>query len=208
MLLSHKKGNTFQNVKLYTGGDELNYYRLTQMYQYEEDTIVVNDYDLTGFDLRRFWKGQRIDSWDQSSIRLISSNQEIALDCLPNILSWLILSNKAVSTFEKTGINNIQVFPVNIAFGKQGYELNYNIVNILTRISALDRNRSDFVCWDDGSEDIKFIRKVVLDKTKLPDDIHIFFLKEGTGYIVVSDVLKNALLEQDMTGFEFTSLED
>jgi len=65
---------------------------------------------------------------------------------------------------------------------------------------------TDYVVWDDKSEDIKFIRQAVLDSTKLQGDVHIFVLEEGTAFYIVSELLKTTFQEMNVTGFEFLPL--
>ncbi|MGE5328495.1 MAG: imm11 family protein [Deltaproteobacteria bacterium] len=184
----------------------MKYYRLIYK-ETNKELILVNNYDIKGLDLRKLWRGESIDKWDES-IRLTYSKKGIAVDYLPNVLSWLIFSDKAVKVFKDMSIKNIQMFPVNITKGLKNEEvLKYNVVNILTSIPALNREKSDYAIWEDSLEEIKFIRKAVLNKVMINEDIDIFLLKEGVVYVIVSERLKKQLEINDITGVDFEELE-
>jgi hypothetical protein len=70
----------------------------------------------------------------------------------------------------------------------------------------VDHSQSDLDYYDDGK--IRFIDKLAL--TPMPGSKHarIFRLAEFLPVMIVSDVLKNALTEQKITGFTFYKPED
>ncbi len=184
----------------------MNYYRLINK-ESEEDLVLVNDYDLKGLDLRRLWRGEVISDWNDS-IKLYYEKDGLVTDYVPNVMSWLICSNRLVNVFDELNIKNIQVFPV-ILYNKSNAneKLNYNVVNIVTSVSALNWELSDCVTWDDDPKDIKFIRKLVMKSSSLKENLDIFLLAEGVTFVIVSEKLKVAMEGNGITGVDFFPIE-
>ncbi len=184
----------------------MKYYRLIHK-ESEEDLVLINDYNLEGLDLRNLWRGEIISEWNDS-IKLYYEKGGLKLDYVPNVLSWLICSDKLVSVFDKLDVKNIQVFPVILSNKKNTSEqLGYNVVNIISSVSALNWERSEYVTWDDDPNAIKFIRKLVMNSSCLNENLDIFLLAEGVAYIIVSEKLKVALEENNITGIDFVPIE-
>lgn len=186
----------------------MNYYRLV----YSDDDgienfIMVNDYDLKGFDYRKLWRGQIIDSW-QDNIELYYEKEGELLDYTPNVLSWLILSDEVISVFEELNIVQFQVFPVRLSNKMDVNKSNFsNVINITCDRSVLNWEKSDLVTWDDDPKYIKAIRNLVMDNSKLDGLPDIFRLSESKNYIIVSEQLKKKIEEKGLTGFQFLPIE-
>lgn len=184
----------------------MRYFRLIYK-ESEENLILVNDYDTKGLDLRRLWRGEVISNWN-NNIKLYYENDGLALDYVPNVLSWLICSDNLTNVFYKQNVNNIQVFPV-MLYNKNNVKdtLKYNVVNILTSISAMNWELSDYVTWEDDPKDIKFIKKLVINSSSLQESLDIFLLAEGVAYVIVSEKLKTAIESKNITGVDFEFIE-
>ena len=173
----------------------------------KNDVILINDYDLKGFDLTRLWKGERIEDWNED-IMLYYEKDGLVWDYVPNVLTWLIFSDRLVDLLYELGITDIQVFPVTLHKKGSTKKLpGYNVVNILTSVSAFNWERSDYVPWEDDPKSIKVIRKLVMNRSSLEGSPDMFRLAEDKHYIITSDRLKKAVEERGITGIKFRPAE-
>lgn len=184
----------------------MDYYRLV----YSEDDgienfIMITDYDLKGFDYRKLWRGEIIDSW-QDNIVLYYEQEGDLLDYTPNILSWLILSDEVINVFYELNIVQFQVFPVRLSDKKNQSKFS-NVVNITCDRSVLNWEKSDIITWDDDPKYIKAIRNLVMDNSKVTGLPDIFRLSESKNYIIVSEQFKKKIEEKGLTGFQFLPIK-
>ncbi len=169
--------------------------------------IVVNSYELHGFDHRSLWRGKKIEYWDEE-IRLYYENGEVALDYIPNVLSWLIFSDTVIELFNSLGISGIQRFPVIISkVGKNDEHFQSNVINVLDSLSVMNWEKSDYVSWDDDPTYIKYIRKLVINRSNISDNFDIFCLAESKNYIIVSERVKKEMELCGITGFGFCHID-
>lgn len=184
----------------------IKYYRLIMKNQLEE-CIIVNNYDLKGFDHRKLWKGEKIEEWN-NDIALYHDKEGLVLDYIPNVLSWLIFSNKTIEVLKELKINNIQVFPVSLQKkDSMAQRLHYNVVNVITSIAALNWEKSNYLTWEDDPRSIKVIRQLVMNKSAIKEGVDIFTLEEAASYVVVSDNVKVSFEKSGITGVDFWPLE-
>ncbi|EMS71038.1 imm11 family protein [Ruminiclostridium cellobioparum] len=169
--------------------------------------ILVNDYNLNGFDLRLFWRGIYVEKWPDD-LEFYYEKGNTILDFVPNVLSWLMFTDKAVEVFKKSEIMNMQYFPIIIKkVGKKEHSHSLNVINVLDSVEALDWEKSDYVSWEDDPKYIKFIRKVVLNKNASKSNLDIFRLQESKNYIIVSERIRKAIENEGLTGFGFKLLQ-
>lgn len=172
-----------------------------------QSPILVNSYELHGFDLRILWRGKYIEKWPDN-IELYYEKSNVVLDYIPNVLSWLIFSDRAINTLNRLNIPSIQCFPINICNIKNKEKrFPANVVNVLESISALDWEKSDYISWEDDPKYIKFLRKIVLKAHCDYRSLDMFRLEESKNYIIVSERIKQSLEIDKLTGFGLTLLE-
>lgn len=169
--------------------------------------ILVNSYELHGFDLRILWRGKYIKKWP-NNIELYYEKGNVVLDYIPNVLSWLIFSDKVIDMLNRLNIASIQCFPVNIC-SKNNKEKHYsaNVINVLESISALNWEKSDYISWEDDPKYIKLLRNIVLKFDCDYRDLDMFRLEESKNYIIVSERIKEGIEMKNLTGFGLTPLE-
>jgi hypothetical protein len=172
-----------------------------------DNFIMINDYDLKGFDYRKLWRGQIIDSW-RDNIELFYEKEGDLLDYTPNVLSWLILSDEVLSVLNELEIRRFQAFPVKLSNKLKKDKNKYsNVINITCDKSVLNWEKSDLVTWDDDPKYIKAIRNLVMDSSKLEELPDIFRLSESKNYIIVSEKFKKKIEEKKLTGFQFLEIK-
>lgn len=172
-----------------------------------QSPILVNSYELYGFDLRTLWRGKYIEKWPDN-LELYYDKGNVFLDYIPNVLSWLIFSNKVIAAFNQLNVVGIQCFPINICSIKNKKKhCSAYVVNTLESVSALDWEKSDYVSWEDDPKYIKFIRKIVLKTDCDYRNLDMFRLGESKNYIIVSERIKKCLKMENLTGFGLLPLE-
>lgn len=113
----------------------------------------------------------------------------------------LLINNKVKAVFDALDIKNIQYFNTQL-LGKNNQSKNqeYYIANVVGKHACVDKGASKLVFFDDG--DIEFINKLVLTMNSQNDYEHIFRLAEFPSILIISDILKTALLKNHITGFK------
>lgn len=167
--------------------------------------IVINSYQLNGFDLRSLWKGISIHNWNEN-ISLYYNDGEVMLDYVPNNLSWLIFSDEAVRIIEKVA-TEAEVFKVSISSETSKDKKQANVVNILTSISAMNWEKSDYASWDDEPKDIKVIRNLVINSSAIVNKPDVFRLEESKNFIIVSEKFKQEVERNNLKGFGFWEID-
>ncbi len=119
----------------------------------------------------------------------------------------LVFSDRLCQLIHNMMITNLQYFPLSIINTTKGetYE-SYKIANIVGVVDCVDKAASDLEYFDDG--DIEFVNKLVLDEGKVPPELDIFRLSGRTTMVIVSQVVKDAIVGAGMTGCVFYRPED
>lgn len=129
---------------------------------------------------------------------------DLLTDIICNTENVIIISEKAYDFFKSEGItgDNVEYFPIAIR-NKKGRLLKntqYFLVNPLTKINCLDRDRSKFITRDDGITVLK-INNLHIKEELIPDDIPLFRLGEQPTYLIYrSDFIKK-MEDLGLTGF-------
>lgn len=131
-------------------------------------------------------------------------------DCLANVYSWMIVSEKSKNIFDKyIHSNNLQILPIKIKDIVSEQKTNYFVLHVMDVIDALDLEHSDYfeIQLDEyGYEDEEKIRLIVA-KYALKKDIikghHIFKVKKDNIRIFVSEEIKNEIEKNNLVGFCF-----
>lgn len=172
-----------------------------------QSPILVNSYELNGFDLRILWRGSYIEKWPDS-IELYYEKGNVILDYIPNVLSWLIFSNQVIVMLAQLNVAGIQYFSIDICNKKhKAKKFTANIVNTLEAVSALDLEKSDYISWEDNPKYIRFLRKIVLKADCDYRNLDMFRLEESKNYIIVTERIKKCFELEGFTGFRLVPLE-
>ena len=111
----------------------------------------------------------------------------------------LLMSSKLIACLKQLPVANLQLFPAAVVYLPTGQEVDYQVVNILGLVSALDTNASDCQLDDDGF--VEGFDTLVLDE-KRAGDHDLFRLYESFHTIVVSQRLRDCLEEAAITGMQ------
>ncbi len=119
----------------------------------------------------------------------------------------LVFSSKLRELMRTMRIDNIQYFDLEIRNHEDGSRhTDYRIANIVGHVDCVDKDRSDLKLWDNG--DIKRIRRLVLDESRIPPELRIFRLSNRRILTVVHDSIRRATMSAGITGSVFYKPED
>ncbi len=122
-------------------------------------------------------------------------------------LYGLVFSSKLRDLVHILSVQNLEYYDLKIVNNKTGEtHIDYKITNIIGCVDCVDLEKSELKFFDNG--DIKRIRKLVLDKSKIPPDMKIFRLSNRKILTVVHESIKNVMLSAGITGCVFYKPED
>jgi len=104
----------------------------------------------------------------------------------------LVFSDRLRELLGSTKVNNVQYFDFDIYDPKSSmvYE-NYKIANVVGLVDCVDKDKSDLKYFNSGN--IKRIRKLALDESKIPPELKIFRLSNRSTLTVVHQSIKDAI---------------
>lgn len=122
--------------------------------------------------------------------------------------SNLLMSRNALDVVKIIGETNFEAFPVTLVAksGKRDAE-STQIVNLLNNVSCMNKETSKFDVDEDDENNVHWIQKLVLDKTKIPSNRHLFRLEESPDVVIVSDALAEKWKAANLRGVDFIKPE-
>lgn len=199
----------------------MKYYEL--VYDHDGDDKKNNIYIMALFpniqeDIDRYdidIKNKFITNWDiNNEFGYDPKDGYMYSDCLANVYSWMIVSEKSKNIFDKyIHSNNLQLLPIKIKNIVSEQKTNYFVLHVMDVIDALDLEHSDYFeiqldeyGYEYEEEDEEKIRLIVA-KYALKKDIikghHIFKVKKDNIRIFVSEEIKNEIEKNNLVGFCF-----
>ena len=199
----------------------MKYYEL--VYDHDGDDKKNNIYIMALFpniqeDIDRYdidIKNKFITNWDiNNEFGYDPKDGYMYSDCLANVYSWMIVSEKSKNIFDKyIHSNNLQLLPIKIKNIVNEQKTNYFVLHVMDVIDALDLEHSDYFeiqldeyGYEYEEEDEEKIRLIVA-KYALKKDIikghHIFKVKKDNIRIFVSGEIKNEIEKNNLVGFCF-----
>jgi hypothetical protein len=120
----------------------------------------------------------------------------------------LFVVSKKLEDVLKENCQNIDFY--NLTIKKEGQLIcDYKIVNITKAVNCINHEDSELVYWESTHDTVFNINGLVLNEEVIPRDLNIFILGEVRGtVVVVHQTLKNAILEQKITGCNFCEMKD
>ena len=125
-----------------------------------------------------------------------------------------ILSPRAISVLEKTGVDNIQYFPINIKNRQTGeLEKSYQIANIVGLVDCLDKKHATYNTSPRDENTILLLQQYrILEDKILPKGSGkktplIFRLGEFPFHVLAHESVKTAFEKENITGSEFIAPE-
>jgi len=119
----------------------------------------------------------------------------------------LIFSARLRELLSGMMVNNIQYFEFDIIDVRENrIYTDYKIANVVGLVDCIDKDKSDLKYFDSGN--IKRIKKLVLDESKIPSELKIFRLLKDSTLPIVHQSIKDAIDDAGITGCLFYRIED
>lgn len=159
---------------------------------------VAADQDLGDFDYLRLREDGPIGKLPKS-VRLYVTGTKPA-DLLANTLSWTIVSDRLYQLMLPflEGTPHETLHPALFNYKSRKALNGFILLHPLLTINALHKYRGGFISLLD----------MVVDTSKVPDNVHLFKLGESPGTVVISKPLMEALEGQRLQGVAVVVLED
>jgi hypothetical protein len=133
-------------------------------------------------------------------------------DVIVGEFNFPVLSPKAIAVLEKTGVDNIEYFPIKIKNWQTGeLDKSYKIGNIVGLIDCLDKKHATFGTFDDGEisrlQQYRIFEDKVLPQGRGKHAPLVFRLGEFRYHVLAHESVKTAFEKEKITGSEFVAPE-
>ncbi len=151
------------------------------------------------------YQGKKVVQWDERN-KLIVNKNGVWQDYLACAIGWPLLSEKFKKILADLKIDDVQFLPISIENTKTNISKIYYVLNILRVIdNGYDLANTEHMYEKDANgKDVLFILdpkpKVIYEKINKYD---IFRIREGFGYIYISERIKELLVKNNITGVDF-----
>ena len=156
-----------------------------------DDLEVVSDYEMDDFDLTAFWGGEEFQGNIPSGVRLWVTKGEPS-DYLGNPVSWPIVSDRLWSHICAMAERQCQLVGLPLYYeGTETPVEGFSLMNVTCSVAAV---RSET-----PQPDLS-ISNLVLDKSQIPQDVHVFRLAESSTVLIVSSALVEEMSGKHLQG--------
>jgi len=130
-------------------------------------------------------------------------------DLQNNTLEIHVVSRALRETLVEVGCKNVEFLPIVILNhrGKVASD-EYSIANVLGAVDCLDREQSKYKMDALVRTKVDSIEKLVLRVDRIPEDLHLFRLKDRPETHLVSEALKGAIEAKRLTGMVFVPIDE
>lgn len=119
----------------------------------------------------------------------------------------LVFSKRLRDLLQNIAVDNIQYFDFDIVDPKTNdVYTDYKIANVVGLVDCVDKSESDLKYFNSGN--IKRIRKLVLDESKIPPELNVFRLSNRSTLTIVRQSVKDAVVNAGITGCVFYKVEE
>ena len=131
-------------------------------------------------------------------------------DYMESDLGQPVVTPRLLSVLDSIS-NKIQKYKAQLYYQNKPLSENHFAINLESAYDCMNLVRSEYSKSDiSGKETIFVVRKLILSKEKLsqiPQDEHLFRLKEFTPVTIIDEYGKNLIEEAGVVGVEFQELE-
>ena len=182
-------------------------YYLLSMFSNEENGAIIESLPKDGPSEWEYLEGiSLIKRFPKKAILKFSQNypdfREVH-DFLKNILRVLIVSPKVVGLINSAGENKYEKLPVQIYNHRDELVSNeYVVLNFLKHQNIIDMKKSDYKMASIEKDQVKRIKKLVVDHENVDKDAIIFRASTMKKHIFIREDLLEIFKENDVTGYK------
>ncbi|MFC4323285.1 imm11 family protein [Litchfieldia salsa] len=185
----------------------MKYYKLL-LDDSNQNDIVCFCKDSKGFEQFHLKEGKLIKNWNEDLTFYFNPEEgSEQTDYLANNLGWFLVSDKLKSLLIEIDKSQIQYLPIRVVNSKDNSIIKgYSVANILSLLDVLNLEHSDYSVIEVDDEKVYSIRKYAINKSAV-SDYHIFKVKGYEIPMFVSEICKDAVLKQGITGCDFLGVK-
>lgn len=129
----------------------------------------------------------------------------VVADYISNSFGYTIISGKFKKIIDDfIAPLNVEFLPLTIVNHKgRNHPGVFYILNMLDTIECVDLTKSVIQIDEIETDYFHWIEKLVLSETRIPENCHIFRLKNMPKIFLVSELLKTKLIDNDIKGVNF-----
>lgn len=130
-------------------------------------------------------------------------------DSLKNIGGLLVVSNMLKDFLERENLKNNEFLLITI-FNHKGRAIKetYWILHQVELQDCIDRDKSQYEIHDLDPGFLSFVRKLVLDETKIDPEVTLFRLKSYPNLVIIRKDLAEKITKAGFTGISFEEIEN
>ncbi len=146
---------------------------------------------------------EKLESSPDLSLKLFVSDSGKWPDMMNNPKSWYLVSNKTKSIFKKY-CNQCIFHPINDnIMSNNETHLNYWLMSFYYKLYCMDKSNSIYR----ERHGFTTITKLILDRTKIPKDAHVFLVGESVSWLIIDDLFKSELINAGVQDLEYIDFE-
>lgn len=185
----------------------MHYYKLLYDYEGAGDYVNCDIGHIGEMDEYMISVGKSISEWSDVVLEYDSNEGKILTDYLANLYRWLVVSSDFMKLSGNFIDSQVQYLPIRVVDRSRNFETNsYSAINITILIDAMNMDESDYDILKMDNEEILLVTKYVLNKYKL-EGSHIFRIKNDTIPIFVSEMIREIVEDNGLTGFDFLEVD-
>jgi hypothetical protein len=175
------------------------------IYSQHSNLMTVQIYEMGDFDLRQIWRSKILTEPLPETVRFyVDFKDSLPTDYVANPTSWPICSERMTAFLVKRSPDCIQVIDAPLFEVGTNERVNgYKIINVIRLISCLDLDNSRYKSWNKSTGTVQNLNHTVIKSEQVPDNTHIFRIKEYFTDIYFSDELAHDFDYQGLSGFAF-----
>jgi hypothetical protein len=162
--------------------------------------MAISDYEINPSDILKLWDTEILSLDFVNSIKLFIKKNNPNTDLVGNPLSLTIISEKLYNIIAYYIENDVQTFDIKLINSNNTIS-GYKLIHPIKSFKCVNFDISDVIYSNDN--EISCIPKLVINKDKVKDSIHIFRLDEVKTDIIFSDFLAKLLIGKSINGVAF-----
>lgn len=128
-------------------------------------------------------------------------------DYIDPMASIPLFSAAMQSTLSRAGVDNVDYYPAGVTNSRTGERREYRAANIIGLVQGVDRGKSRFTPFEEGSFQIEFFEQLTLDERRI-EGLRLLRLAEFSLLIIADDPLKVAVEGSNLVGVRFLRPEE
>lgn len=185
----------------------MRYFKLLKDYT-DENEIFCTCENTLGWEQYELSEGKQISNWDKKVTFYYNPIEgNFIPDYIHNNLSWFLVSPQFQMILNEVVQNGIQFLPIIIKNEENDNLINgYSVANVINVVDAIDYENSTYSVFELDDEKFYDITKYALDENKI-NGKHIFKLKGDEIPIFVSELVKELIEKENITGCDFLEVD-